>query len=417
MHNFTEILKKELICALGCTEPIALAFASSKARELLEEKPVSIDVYCSGNIIKNVKSVTVPNTKGMKGIEAAVAVGAVGGDSSLGLEVLSNLTKDNLEEAKRLIEKGVIKVFLKEGIENLDIDILMKGENNQVEVEIKNKHTSIVKLKKNGASIIEDLNEELVDDGELYKDMTLKTIFDYANTVPIEEVREMIERQIELNSNISKEGLEHPWGSSIGAIILSEDNSLRNRAKAKAAAGSDARMSGCSMPVVINAGSGNQGMTCSLPVIEYANDLKSTREDLVRALLISNLTALHIKRYIGRLSAFCGVTSAGSGAAAGIAYLETHDYEIVEKTVGNTLMICSGMICDGAKPSCAAKIASAVDAGLTALTMAKTGRSFAPGDGLLKNNIEDTIRSIGHVAKEGMKQTDIEVLNKMLEKI
>lgn len=415
MHKFSKLLHNELICALGCTEPIALAFASSQARDVLGSMPEIITVFCSGNIIKNVKGVTVPNTGGMKGIESAVAIGLTAGKTEKGLEVISDATQEDMRRAKEIVESGIISVMLKEGIENLDIEINMQSGNDSVDVEIKNKHTNVVKIVKNGKSIVEEDALSVAQDESFYEGMTLKSIFNYANSIDLKETEEIINRQIAYNTEISKEGLTNEWGSGIGSILFCEDDSIRNIIKAKAAAGSDARMSGCSMPVVINAGSGNQGMTCSIPVIEYAEKYGKNKEQLHRALLISNLIALHIKRYIGRLSAFCGVTSAGVGAAAAMAYLEKSSYDLIEKTVGNTLMICSGMICDGAKPSCAAKIASAVDAGYTGFSMALKGRNFQPGDGLLKEDIEETIRSIGHVAKEGMRQTDIEVLKEMIK--
>ncbi len=417
MERYTELLKGELINALGCTEPIALALAAAKAREVLGAMPAKVNVKCSGNIIKNVKAVTVPNTNGMKGVESAAAIGITGGISTLGLEVLSKVTEEQITLAQKMIDDKVIRVLLKEDVENLDIEIeLFDANNNHVEVEIKNKHTNIVKICRNDEVNIQD---DCYTDGpvsDLYDGLCLKSIFNYAQTVDISEVQEMLDNQIKCNSAISEEGLTGKWGSAIGKMLLEEDTSLRTRAKAKAAAGSDARMCGCCLPVVINAGSGNQGITCSVPVIEYAKDRKVDKEVLYRALLVSNLIALHIKRYIGRLSAFCGVTSAGVAAGAGIAYIETQSYDIIEKTVGNALMIASGMICDGAKASCAAKIAIAVDAGITGFCMAKYNKNFLPGDGLLKPCIEETIRNIGFVAKEGMKQTDVEVLHMMIQK-
>lgn len=416
MKNYTDLLKTELIMALGCTEPISIALAAAKAKETLGKIPVKVEVLCSGNIIKNVKGVTVPNTNGMKGVKSAAAIGIVAGKSDLGLEVLSNTCDEDIEFAKALLEKNIISVKLKEGIENLDIEIKIWDElDNFVEVEIKNKHTNIVKVVKNDRVIEMDDCYSHSTNYEKYEELSLKDIFDYSESVDLADVRDLLENQIRLNSKISDEGLSGRWGVSIGKILMEEDSSIRTMAKAKAAAGSDARMSGCSLPVVINAGSGNQGITCSMPLVVFAEAKGIEKDLLYRALIVSNLTALHIKRFIGRLSAFCGVTSAGVAAGAGIAYLETQDYEIVEKTVGNALMIASGMICDGAKPSCAAKIATAVDAGITGYYLAKNNRNFESGEGLLKTTIEETIRSIGHVAKEGMKETDVVVLNTMLK--
>ena len=417
MKNYTELLKSELIMALGCTEPISIALAAAKAREVLGVIPFKIEVMCSGNIIKNVKGVTVPNTNGMKGVEAATAIGTVAGDSCLGLEVLSKVTDEDIKAAKDLLEKDIITVSLKEGVENLDIEIVAEDDKeNTVDVEIKNKHTNIVKVTKNDEIIHIDNCYTHTPEYENYDELSVKDIFEYANNVNLDEVKDLLEKQITLNSEISDEGLTGKWGVAMGKILMDEDDSIRSKAKARAAAGSDARMSGCSLPVVINAGSGNQGITCTMPLVVFANEKNYDRETLYRGLLITNLTALHIKRFIGRLSAFCGVTSAGVAAGAGICYMETKDLDLIEKTIGNALMIASGMICDGAKPSCAAKIATAVDAGISGYYLAKNNRNFEPGDGLLKDDIEETIRSIGYVAKEGMKETDIIVLNTMIQK-
>lgn len=417
MKNYTELLKSELIMALGCTEPISIALAAAKAREVLGVIPSKIEVMCSGNIIKNVKGVTVPNTNGMKGVEAATAIGTVAGDSCLGLEVLSKVTDDDIKAAKDLLEKDIITVSLKEGVENLDIEIVAEDDKkNTVDVEIKNKHTNIVKVTKNDEVIHIDNCYTHTPEYENYDELSVKDIYEYANNVDLDEVRDLLEKQITLNSDISDEGLTGKWGVAMGKILMDEDDSIRTKAKARAAAGSDARMSGCSLPVVINAGSGNQGITCTMPLVVFANEKNYDRETLYRGLLVTNLVALHIKRFIGRLSAFCGVTSAGVAAGAGICYMETKDLDLIEKTIGNALMIASGMICDGAKASCAAKIATAVDAGISGYYLAKNNRNFEAGDGLLKDDIEETIRSIGYVAKEGMKETDIIVLNTMIQK-
>ena len=417
MKNYTDLLKSELIMALGCTEPISIALAAAKAREVLGDIPTKIEVMCSGNIIKNVKGVTVPNTNGMKGVEAATAIGTVAGDSCLGLEVLSKVTENDIKAAKDLMEKNIITVSLKEGVENLDIEIVAEDDKeNTVDVEIKNKHTNIVKVTKNDEIIHIDNCYTHTPEYENYDELSVKDIFEYANNVDLDEVKDLLEDQITLNSKISDEGLTGKWGVAMGKILMDEDDSIRSKAKARAAAGSDARMSGCSLPVVINAGSGNQGITCTMPLVVFANEKNYDRETLYRGLLITNLVALHIKRFIGRLSAFCGVTSAGVAAGAGICYMETKDLDLIEKTISNALMIASGMICDGAKASCAAKIATAVDAGISGYYLAKNNRNFEAGDGLLKDDIEETIRSIGYVAKEGMKETDIIVLNTMIQK-
>ncbi|PKK40688.1 Inner membrane protein [Clostridiaceae bacterium JG1575] len=418
MHNYSKILKEELICALGCTEPIAVALAGAKAKEVLGTRPTKVDAYCSGNIIKNVKGVTVPNSDGMKGIDSAVALGIVGGDASKDLEVLTGVTPEDIAEARRMLQDGRVEVHLKKGVPNLDIEIHLKDDQgNEVLVEILNKHNNVVRICRNGEEVLpqEELSQTV--DEDLYQGMSLESILDYADQVDLSEVRSELQNQMDLNRAISEEGLDTIYGSAIGQILLIGDDALRTRARAKAAAGSDARMSGCALPVVINAGSGNQGITCSVPVMEYAKEMGKSEKEIMRALLVSNLTALHIKRYIGRLSAFCGVTSAGAAAGAGIAYLaDPKNREQVYQTVGNALMITSGMVCDGAKPSCAAKIAAAVDAGITGYEMARTHRSFEPGDGLMRRDIEETIRNIGHLGAEGMKETDLEILHLMLQK-
>ena len=418
MHNFSRILNEELIAALGCTEPIAVALAGARAREVLGSIPVKVDAYCSGNIIKNVMGVTVPNSNGMKGIDSAVALGIVGGQSDQGLEVLSQMTQEDIEKARKMIEEGIITVHLKEDVPTLNIEIHIADQaGNQVIVEILNKHNNIVRISYNDQNFLEAqvLGKEAPKD--FYEGLSMDSILDYATAVDLAEVSDAIKNQMKLNKAIAEAGLTEEFGSSIGKILLAGSDDIKTRARAMAAAGSDARMSGCSMPVVINAGSGNQGITCSLPVMEYAKEWKASEEQTIRALIISNLTAVHIKRYIGRLSAFCGVTSAGAAAGAGIAYLyEPNNRELVYQTVGNALMIDSGMVCDGAKPSCAAKVATAVDAGIIGFEMARSKRSFDPGEGLLKKDIEDTIKSIGRLASVGMKDTDIEVLNIMLNR-
>lgn len=418
MHNFSRILNEELIAALGCTEPIAVALAGARAREVLGSMPVKVDAYCSGNIIKNVMGVTVPNSNGMKGIDSAVALGIVGGHSDRGLEVLSQMTQENIEEARKMIEEGIIAIHLKEEVPTLNIEIHIADQaGNQVIVEIMNQHNNIVRISYNDQDFLEAqvLGKEAPKD--FYEGLSMDSILDYATEVDLAEVSDAIKNQMKLNKAIAETGSTEDFGSSIGKILLAGSDDVKTRARAMAAAGSDARMSGCSKPVVINAGSGNQGITCSLPVMEYAKDLQASEEQTIRALIVSNLTALHIKRYIGRLSAFCGVISAGAAAGAGIAYLhEPSNRELVYQTVGNALMIDSGMVCDGAKPSCAAKVATAVDAGIIGFEMARSKRSFDPGEGLLKKDIEDTIKSIGRLASVGMKDMDIEVLNIMLNK-
>ena len=418
MHIFSQILKDELISALGCTEPIAVALASAKARKVLGETPVKVDAYCSGNIIKNVMGVTVPNSGGLKGIESAVALGIVGGDPDLGLEVLSRINGEQLAKTRQMLADGIIQVHLKEDVPSLDIEIHMEDQSgSKAIVEIMYKHNNIVRISCNGQEFMEAQILGMDSEESGHDELSMERILDYADTIDLAEIRPELETQITQNTAIVQAGLSQDYGASIGKLLLAGGNDVRTRARARAAAGSDARMSGCALPVVINAGSGNQGITCSIPVLEYAQEMGADEELTMRALLVSNLTALHIKRYIGRLSAFCGVTSAGAAAGAGIAYLyDPTDRKLIYETVANGLMIDTGMVCDGAKPSCAAKIASAVDAGITGFEMARNGRSFLPGEGLLKETIEETIKSVGRLGSIGMKETDIEVLNIMLGK-
>lgn len=350
-------------------------------------------------------------------MEASAVIGIIGGDSSLELEVLSKVDDEDRKATKLFLEKYPVDVNLVEGIENLYINILLEdGDGNSSEVTIKNEHNNFTKIAKNGKILLEKKSDISIIGEDYYKDMSVKNIFDYANSVDLKEIEDVIKMQLKLNEEIANEGLNGTWGVNIGKILSLEEDSLKSKVKALAAAGSDARMSGCSMPVVINSGSGNQGITCSMPVLVYAREKNKSEEELIRATILSNLIALHIKKYIGRLSAYCGVVSAGVASGAAIAYLEKKDIKLVEKTIGNALMIASGVICDGAKPSCAAKISLGVDAGFTGFTMAMKDRNFKPGEGLLKEDIEDTIKSVGYVAKEGMKKTDVDILNIMINK-
>lgn len=416
-QNYVNILKEELIPALGCTEPIAIAYASAKAREVLGAMPDRIVAECSGNIIKNVKGVIVPTTKNLRGIEAAAIIGAVGGDPSKELEVLSSVNQSHLEQAKALIEKGICKEKLLDTPAKLHIIIRAYRGDESALVEIIHKHTEIVRIEKNGQVLLNvphSLEEEM-DQATNRENMSIEDIFEFANTVDIDDVRDILSRQVEYNTAISNEGLHKIYGANIGMTLLSVyGDDVKIRAKAAAAAGSDARMSGCEMPVVINSGSGNQGMTVSLPVIVYANELSVTTERLYRALCISNLVAIYQKAKIGRLSAYCGAVSAATGAGAGISYLYGGGVKEISQTITSTLANVSGIVCDGAKPSCAAKIASSVDAALLACYMTMQGRGFRSGEGIVKDSIEDTIESVGKLAKNGMKVTDEEILKIMV---
>lgn len=415
-ENYLEILSSELIPALGCTEPIAIAYAAAKVREILGCMPESIHIACSGNIIKNVKGVTVPNSGGLKGIDVAAVLGVVGGDADKKLEVLNSVTKDDIEKTKELVSESYCSCGILDGEENLDIIAEAKAGTDTALVEIKSYHTNIVRIEKNSKIIYskEDTfdSKKSVDKSRL----NVKDILSFADEVKIEDIEPIIKRQIEVNLAISDKGLEEKFGAEVGRTILKYNDSqdIRIKAKAMAAAGSDARMSGCAMPVVINSGSGNQGLTVSIPVIVYAREKNFSDEELYRALVVSNLISLHQKRYIGNLSAYCGATSAGCAAACGIAYLDHSSYEVICNTIINSICTIGGMVCDGAKSSCAGKIASAVEAGILAYSMAKDGKVYGPGEGLVGVDIEETISNIGRMGRDGMKSTDLEILNIMI---
>lgn len=416
-QTYVQILKEELVPAMGCTEPIALAYCAAKAREVLGSLPDRCVVEASGNIVKNVKSVIVPNTGGLKGIEAAAAAGIVAGDAGRVLEVIAGVTGEQKVQIKEYMEKVQIQVKPLETDEILDMIVTLHGAGSYAKVRIANYHTNIVLIEKDGEKLYEvgvmATEEAQMADRSL---LNVKDIYDFAKTVELDDVRELIGRQIEYNSAISKEGLEHDWGANIGSVLLKAyGDDIRVRARAVAAAGSDARMSGCEMPVIINSGSGNQGMTASLPVIEYAKELKVSEEELYRALVLSNLMTIHQKTGIGRLSAYCGAVSAGCGAGCGIAYLLGGDYATIAHTLVNALAIVSGIICDGAKPSCAGKIAAAVDAGILGYQMYINGQQFRGGDGIISKGVENTIRNIGRLSKEGMKETDKEIIQIMTD--
>lgn len=410
------ILTDELIPALGCTEPIAIAYASAKAREVLGKEADSIHLQCSGNVIKNVKSVIVPNSGGLKGLEASAILGAVGGDPSLILETLSAVTDEHRRRTRELLQRDYCTVSLLEGLDRLLIIVTLTAGKEYALVEIAHSHTFIRRIEHNG----ETLHLEQVDrssDEQSVSSLNLETIYRFAASVRIEDVKDILDKQIAFNTAIAQEGLATEWGAQIGKTLLDQyGDDVMALARALPSAGSDARMNGCSMPVVINSGSGNQGLTVSLPVIAWAAHLGSSQELLYRALVLSNLVALHQKARIGKLSAFCGVVTAAAGAGAAIAYLHGHRLKIIEDTITNTLANISGMVCDGAKSSCAVKIASAVDAAQLGFFLATKGRVFPSGDGLVKADVEETIMAIGRMAREGMKTTDIEILNIMIGK-
>ncbi|MBE5972861.1 MAG: serine dehydratase subunit alpha family protein [Lachnoclostridium sp.] len=413
---YVKILEEELKPAMGCTEPIALAYAAAVARKVLGEVPEKVVIGASGSIIKNVKSVIVPNTNRLKGIPAAAAAGIIGGDPEKELEVIAHVTEEQIKGMRTFLDTAEIIV---EHVDNgLTFDIIVtlyKGENYS-KVRIVNYHTNIVLIEKNGEILqeveVQGESEEGLTDRSLLK---MKDIWDFVNSVDIADIKEMLDRQIQCNMAIAEEGIRGDYGANIGKVLIDMNGTdVRTRARAMAAAGSDARMNGCELPVIINSGSGNQGITASVPVIVYAKELGVDEDKMYRALALSDLTTIHQKTPIGRLSAFCGAVSAGAGAGAGIAYLNGGDFEAVIHTVINAVAIVSGMVCDGAKASCAAKIAEAVDAGIIGYNMHIRGQNFEDGDGIVKSGIEDTILSVGRLAKEGMKETNTEILSIMI---
>lgn len=416
-ENYVRILENELVPALGCTEPIALAYAAAKAVKTLESFPDHLTVLCSGNIIKNVKGVKVPNSGGMKGVEAAAVLGAVGGDPDQALEVLETVGPEDLEKTKRLLAEGFCDCALKEGVANLYIEARAVKGSGEAVVVIEGEHTNIVRIEKDGELLYEKEPEAVQDEADKPDKalLNLEDIITFAEEADLDDVRKVLERQVRYNTRIAEEGLKNPWGAQVGRVIAEEfGDDVKWRAVAKAAAGSDARMSGCSLPVIINSGSGNQGMTCSLPVIEYGRELGKSEDEILRALCVSNLVALNQKKYIGALSAYCGAVCAAAGAGAGITYLCGGTMEQIENTVVNTIADAGGIVCDGAKPSCAAKIATSLQAAVLSHKMAMRGLTFSRGEGLVMDCPEDTIKAVGYVGRAGMKQTDVEILNLMI---
>ena len=418
MDAYVEVLQNELLLATGCTEPIAIAYAAAILRQTLGNLPEKIRVEVSGNIIKNVKSVVVPNTGRLKGIRAAVAAGIIAGEADQHLQVISRIPPEAHSEIDRYARQTPMEIVCADTPWQLDIQLTGWAGEDRAAVRIAESHSNVVLISRNEEVL---LSKPLVQTGEDSGDdrdfMSVEDILEFANTVDLSRVRDMLDRQIDFNSAIAKEGLEGDWGANIGSVILKEyPQDIRSEAKAWAAAGSDARMSGCERPVVIVSGSGNQGMTASLPVIRYALHLGATREQMYRALLVSNLVTIHQKSGIGRLSAYCGAVSAGVGAGAGIAYLLDGSYRAIAHTIVNAVAILSGTICDGAKPSCAAKIAASVDAGIMGYSMYKSGQQFRSGDGIVTKGVDNTIANVGVLAKQGMQQTDRVILKIMTDR-
>lgn len=413
-----QVLKEELLPAMGCTEPIAIAYAAAVARRTLGALPARVTVTASGNIIKNVKCVFVPNTGGLRGIPAAAAAGIVAGRDELLLEVISKATAAEQAEIRAYLERTPITVKLSDSPHIFDIDIRVEADGHMARARIVQHHTNIVRIEKDGEILLDvDCSAAAAEDGLCDRScLSVAGILDFVESAALEDIEGPVRRQIEYNTRIAEEGLSGSWGANIGKVLLDTYGSdVKVRARAMAAAGSDARMNGCSLPVVIVSGSGNQGITASLPVVEFAKELGVGYDKTIRAVALSDLITVHLKSGIGRLSAYCGAVSAGCGSGAGIAYLYGGGLREVEHTIVNSIAIDSGIVCDGAKASCAAKIASAVDAGILGYHMYKNGQEFRAGDGLVTHGVEETIRNIGTLAREGMRETDREILHIMCD--
>ena len=418
IRNHITILEEELVPALGCTEPIAVAYAAAKAREALGAFPEHIQVFCSGNIIKNVKSVTVPNSNGLRGIDAAAILGTVGGNADKKLEVLSSVNENHIAKTRQLLSQNYCETGFATGVDKLYIKITASSGDNSATIVIQGSHTNITDIEKNGEIVFhKDFSS---DSGTSRKGdrskLTVRSILEFADAVDIEDIRPILDRQIECNLRISEEGMDTRYGAGVARALLDDGKiTVYTLARAKAAAASEARMAGCSLPVVINSGSGNQGITVSVPVIEYARAMHYSQRKLYRALAVSNLTSIHLKYFIGDLSAFCGAVTASCGVGAALSYLDGGNYAEVSDTISNTLASVSGIFCDGAKPSCAAKVAAALDAAFLSFRMSRKHRSYTPGDGVVAEDIEETIRGVGLIGREGMEETDQHILRVMMQ--
>ena len=417
--TYVEILKRELVCAMGCTEPIAIAYCAAAARQALGQLPSRIEVAASGNIIKNVKSVIVPNTGGLRGIAAAAAIGALAGDAEAGLQVLSHVTKEQIAALPDYIEKTEFEISAAETEYLLDIEVTVRADGHYALVRAVREHTNIVLIETDAGVLFSkdpDEEETPVANAPDYSLLNVEGICEFADTCDLSDVRELLDRQLSCNCAIAEEGLHGDYGASIGKVLLAAySDDVRTKARAYAAAASDARMNGCDLPVVINSGSGNQGITASLPVYVYAKELGVSDEKLYRALLVSNLVTLHEKTGIGRLSAYCGAVSAGAGAGAGITYLFGGGCREISHTIVNALAVTSGIVCDGAKSSCAAKISMAVEAGILGFEMYRRDRQFYGGDGLVAKGVENSIANFSRLGRVGMRETDKEIIRMMTE--
>ena len=414
--SYLNILKEELVPAMGCTEPICLAYAAAKARQVLGSMPKRVKIEASGNIIKNVKSVIVPNTGGMKGLKASVAAGIVAGNADQALEVIANVTEAQIQDIRRFLDEVLMTIEPLNLVARLDVAVTLYNDEHSARVRIAGFHTNIVRIEKDDTILFDsdytdNPNANLTDRSCLRMDK----IYDFAKTADLDDLKSIVGRQIECNHAIALEGLRNSWGANIGSNLLKMSNDVHQQARALAAAGSDARMSGCSMPVIINSGSGNQGMTTCLPVVAYAKHFGINEEQTLRAVTFANLTTIHEKTGIGRLSAYCGAVSAGCAAGCGVAFLMGASLETISHTLENALGMAAGIVCDGAKPSCAGKIALAVEAGLLGYEMAKSDDDFVGGDGIIGDDVESTIDHIGRLGRNGMKETDMEILKIMVE--
>lgn len=414
-NAYVAILHDELVPAMGCTEPIAIAYAAALARDTLGVMPERIEIQASGNLIKNVKSVVVPNTSGLKGIEAAAAAGAAAGDAGRALEVISRVSPDQKEQIRDMVSRNICSVSLLESGRVLDLIITLRSRDLWARVRIADRHTNVVLVEKNGSVLLEKPVEA---PGELSPEkrlLNIRDIVEFAQTVDLGDVRDILLRQVQCNMAVCEEGMRSSYGGNVGKVLLRElGEGVLVRCKAMAAAGSDARMGGCELPVIINSGSGNQGITVTVPVVEYARELGRDEDTMLRALIISNLTAIHQKAGIGCLSAYCGAISAAAAAGAGIAYLLGGGVYEIEHTLVNCLAVSSGVVCDGAKASCAGKIAIGLDAALLGYLMIKNQQQFRGGDGILQKGAEETIRMVGRLGRDGMRETDREILHIMI---
>ena len=417
-QTYVEILNRELVSAMGCTEPIAIAYCAAKARSVLGEIPDKVTICASGNIIKNVKSVVVPNTEGRRGVKVAAAAGIIGGNENGGLLVIADIPPGVKYHIEPYLAQADMEVEALDSESLLEVEITVQKGEESAKVHIVDEHTNIVSIEKNGEVIFEkqEGDDAAAEDEPDYTLLTVANIIEFADTCELADVAEVLEKQIRCNMEIAEEGLKGDFGANVGKTIMMEgQNNIRTKAKAYAAAGSDARMGGCELPVVINSGSGNQGLTTSVPVILYAEEAGVSHEKLLRGLLVANLVTLHAKTDIGRLSAYCGVVTAGAGAAAGIAYINGGDRKTISHTIVNTLAISSGIVCDGAKASCAAKIAVAVESGLLGYEMYQNGQEFYDGDGLVLKGVENTIRNYGYLGRVAMHETNTEIIHMMIK--